>query len=869
MVPFAALPSSSPHCVVAGGDGGDAAAAAAGLGPASSAIPPLDAPAAIAAKVLDLLDAPELGLAGDGRARPPASPPPGWRDAAAARGRAAGVLLSLARAASARGQLAPHLQALGGRLQASWDAGRLWPGERAVAADALLAAASGGEQMQMQQMQQQLTPSSLSSPSPILTGVLDWALTPTRAAWQGDPALQASLAGTAAFIARHMPLSCSAEAEGGAAAATAAAVVVSVGGGDARWSLYHQAHALERVARRCAPAPAPAGSAPQAVAAAAARAAADPLWAAFCGSDPSSGHGPGGGVLGWALEPALRAVWCVHAVWEQPEAREALRPAAGAFELGPKERALYLKRTMRIAAAAAAVSSSASNLAAVSEGAATDTLAGSGVASLRSWLRQMREALYQVLGTLAAVPSGLYDRAPPGAAEGWRAALLLGGSGRTFGAGTGLPSPDVDASFLPEPQHLRLLERHVMLPLIKGCPPQHRSRWLLPALAPLLQTAARVLEAGWAAVLGGGSAAGAAAAAAGAGAPPLPASSVKRRSASGGGGDDEDDEVIRERLLRELTQEHSAVLKALLDRPILPVTAATAAGALSSAAPSPSSSSASFELGDCVFDALLREQPQAAVAAFLTAAAMLFWPDAEAAARAAVVCRAAVAASAKVPPSSSPALPAGGSSASSASSTSSIGVIAGGSTAAVLPPILPAGGPPPPPPGSVEATLRELASTTMLEGALLGVLGAPGGAAAGAAGAEALHLARDVLVLELPRAAAGAPSQAPATLLRALPRLTPEKLDAFAGRLAATKSDKEQRAALKRLLQSAGSDAMQAALSDARAAAGSVGGGGGGGGSGAVAAAAAAAAARGGGRRGRGPRAPRQDEGQGFIGLAS
>ena len=851
LVPFAALPAASPHASA----GGCAAA------PSAAAAPPsLDVPAAIAAKVLDLLDSPELGLAGDGRAPPPASPPAGWRDAAAARGRAAGVLLSLAKAASGRGQLAPHLQALGGRLQASWDAGRLWPGERAVAADALLAAAAGGEraaaaaaaatQHQLQQQQQQP-----AAPSPILTGVLDWALTPTRAAWQGDAALRASLESPEAFVARHMPLSpcppASTGGRGAEAGPSAAGAPVAVGGGDARWSLYHQAHALERVARRCAPQPAPAGSTPQAVARAASRAAADPLWAAFCDR----------GALSWALEPALRATWCLHAVWEQPGAREALRPAAGAFELGPKERALYLKRTLRAPAAA-----SSTNLAA-GEGAATDTLAGTGVASLRAWLRQMREALYQVLGTLAAVPSGLYERAPPGAAEGWRAALLLGGGGRAFGAGTGLPAPD-NASYLPEPQHLRLLERHVLLPLIRGCPPRHRGQWLLPALAPLLQTAARVLEAGWASVLG---ASGPAASGAAAG---LPAAGVKRRSASGGGGgagagDDEDDDVIAERLLREFTQEHSLVLKALLDRPVLPTAAAAAA------APPPSAPASAFELGDCVLDSLLREQPQAAVAAFLTASAMLFWPDAEAAARAAAVCRAAVAASARPGGGAAPAPPSP--SGSAVSSGGSIGVFAGGSAAsAALPLLLAQGQPPspPPPPGSVEATLRELASTRMLEGAL-SMLAAPGGAAAGAAGAEALHLARDVLVLELPRAAAG--SLAPATLLRALPRLTAERLEGFAGRLASTRSDKEQRAALKRLLQSSGSDAMQAALSDARAASGAVGGGGGGGGgSGAVAAAAAsaaaAAAARGGGadgRRGRGPRAPRQDEGQGFIGLAS
>jgi hypothetical protein len=67
---------------------------------------------------------------------------------------------------------------------------------------------------------------------------------------------------------------------------------------------------------------------------------------------------------------------------------------------------------------------------------------------------QMREETYQTLGALASQVAGFYEAAA--ALPAWAAALV-----------GDLPS-------MPN-QHLRLLLRHIIIPLVKACPPVHRS----------------------------------------------------------------------------------------------------------------------------------------------------------------------------------------------------------------------------------------------------------------------------------------------------------------------------------------------------------------------------------------------------------
>ena len=142
----------------------------------------------------------------------------------------------------------------------------------------------------------------------------------------------------------------------------------------------------------------------------------------------------------------------------------------------------------------------------------------------------MRESLCQGVGILATQAAGFFAAGPESRSL-WAPALT-----------GGLESAPA--------QHVRLLIRHIVTPLSRHCPPQHRAAWLAPVLGGLLPHMLERLGAGWRALdaqgpgfeqgLGAGSglANGAHAAAA-------------------------EDEVVAERLLRELTQEHMALLKAL------------------------------------------------------------------------------------------------------------------------------------------------------------------------------------------------------------------------------------------------------------------------------------------------------------------
>lgn len=72
---------------------------------------------------------------------------------------------------------------------------------------------------------------------------------------------------------------------------------------------------------------------------------------------------------------------------------------------------------------------------------------------------QMREELYQTLGAMATQVAGFYQMTA--VLPGW-AATLVG-----------------DVHSMPN-QHLRLLTRHVIIPLIKACPPAHRCSFCWP-----------------------------------------------------------------------------------------------------------------------------------------------------------------------------------------------------------------------------------------------------------------------------------------------------------------------------------------------------------------------------------------------------
>ena len=79
-----------------------------------------------------------------------------------------------------------------------------------------------------------------------------------------------------------------------------------------------------------------------------------------------------------------------------------------------------------------------------------------------SFHAQMREELYQILGSLASSVASFYQAAATQPA--WAAALV----------------GDLDVLINP---HLRLAMRHIYIPLVKACPPTHRQAACPPQIS--------------------------------------------------------------------------------------------------------------------------------------------------------------------------------------------------------------------------------------------------------------------------------------------------------------------------------------------------------------------------------------------------
>ncbi|KAK9833279.1 hypothetical protein WJX81_002345 [Elliptochloris bilobata] len=194
--------------------------------------------------------------------------------------------------------------------------------------------------------------------------VVEWVLAPVRARWQ-SPAWQATLGSPAAFLAAHMPL------------AGISAGFAEVGGRLARWELYHDLHRVEHAAKRgpCSRTLGAASADPR-----------QPGWHVL------NGHLP------WMLPPLLQLMRCLNAVWE-PQGRAALAGAAVALDMGPREHAMYLRKRL-----------GPEPLGGPEEEAST--LAGPTPGALRTWLRQVRESLYQGVGILATQAAGFFAAGP-------------------------------------------------------------------------------------------------------------------------------------------------------------------------------------------------------------------------------------------------------------------------------------------------------------------------------------------------------------------------------------------------------------------------------------------------------------------------
>lgn len=396
---------------------------------------------------------------------PPAKPTPEWKELQTARQR---VGLMLVAHAKAQPQvLLPHLAALANKIQEMWASGAIGTNEQSTLYDVILAAAAGAD-IQLQKQ------------------VVEWVLGGVRTEWQ-SPAFQAALDSPGAFVSHYISLHADAAGQ------------PEVGGQQPRWQLYHHLYLLEHSGKRTTPlVKGPTGANPQKPV--------PPL-------PPRQDH-PLNEHVGWMLPSLLRVCACLHAIWT-PQTQATLQSVHSAFLMGPKERAVYLRRPLPKGRHAAEQSGEEE----------AGTVAGTNAAALRAWLRQIRESIYQSLGLMSTSVAAFY----------------------ACGAGQGLWGPGLmDHVEYMDHQYLRMLLRHLMLPFTRICPPRHRNAWLLPVLAPLLPHMLARISSKWAVMVS------------------QPA--LGRPSEDGTA---TNDEVVEERLVRELTREHLQLLLNMADKPPL------------------------------------------------------------------------------------------------------------------------------------------------------------------------------------------------------------------------------------------------------------------------------------------------------------
>ena len=359
--------------------------------------------------LFDLLSR-RIPLETGGHLGPPLNPPPYWREGLVARNAIASVFHSLARAAPKA--FLPHLEWTAQKVSELWEAQQLRPGERNGVYEALLAA-------------------SLAGPEPLQISIANWTLEHIKKAWS-EPEWQSRVSSPTTFMAFYIPI-------------TSSNGETEIGSGRERWALYHEVHLLERAIRRMQ-----GGGTPGI-------------------SHPLTEH------MKWAIPSLLHLCACLNAVFSK-DGRIALGGAAAALELSPQEEAMYLKVGL--------ATGRKSTLAVNSKGITTTnrhfsqeafhtekrsgeylTVGGGSIASLRAWLRHVREFCLQSLGMLPVnVPT----------------ALSLEGLAEQIA-----PAICSYVETMEDP-HVRTILRHMLIPHIKAVPARFLEAWVIPTLAALL-----------------------------------------------------------------------------------------------------------------------------------------------------------------------------------------------------------------------------------------------------------------------------------------------------------------------------------------------------------------------------------------------
>ena len=620
-----------------------------------------------------------------------------------------------------------HLQGFANQVESLRSSGRLSGGERGALAEALLAVAGP------------------SGPARVRE-VLRWLLESVQRRWVPAPgAVSADLDALASF-----PELAKGEAGGGAAGLSVR-----------HWELFHDVQLTERCLRRSGGDHDPAerlaesrdaetlkktkpGDRPELVPAGICRPVDPPPPIAEC---PAADH------LEWALCLAEAVCRAAHRAWSPAAAAEASRLGLErALEMSPDENAAHL-----VHGPAKQFALSGGGLPPESE----------TVGSARGWLRGLRDSAYATVALLAVHAPGAFYPSDAVAAAVSRAAHGDLASARD--------------------RHARALVHTVVRPVLGRCPAAHRARWHAALTAGLVPHMRERLQAAWARsrrgsethersfggdARDGEEAAFAAAASAGAGAAAVA-------------------ELVSDRVTRDLTRDHCALLE-LLAAPEGTFGRKTKGGGLtghlqnarsSRGAPGAAGEAAAERLahggGRHVLEwmAATRAVSSAsgqsgsgdhacARAALATAASAVTWGDSEAAGKALGFLRGVVAA-------------AGSQSQSPSQSTG-----------------------PSPGAGAMDASLREDVAGTALSACLAG-LTVPTNSAHQA---ELLGVIRDVVLRLLPT------TRAARDTLLSLPGMTPAELERLLRDLAQIRSEKKAATRVKETIVAAagGGDALRA-----------------------------------------------------------
>lgn len=316
-----------------------------------------------------------------------------------------------------------------------------------------------------------------------------------------------------------------------------------LGGQGPRWRLFHEMQLMERAIRRLN-----------------SSALTDLHSAAGIPANPLDGH------IAWMAGPLLQIASCCHALY-QPAARAALGPYVSGLDLSPGERAVLLGQ---FPSAAVMLASSDSD---------REPVSGSSAASLRNFLRGVREGGYQVLGAMMSQAPRFFLLE----AEAQMFAQLMQGVGSL------------------ELRQVRIFMRHIGLTMVKQCPAALRGRWLVPLMRGLVQPTMARLAEDWARLSSNAAASS-------------PGSSEPAEQAT--------EEVMREHVTREVTREVCALIQAVAGATQLP------------GEPCNSSPTA--------LEFLLAADPGTALACISGCCRVLEWRDSDSTHRALHVCRTSI-----------------------------------------------------------------------------------------------------------------------------------------------------------------------------------------------------------------------------------